>query len=233
MTCRSRLEARKQARRVGAGGRRRSEQLAAVVLLLAVCVTAGCASIGEPAPTATPLPSVTPTSLPRPTATATSRAHTGPTQLVTPGPVAIFAQQHVGKGVYQLMNILTYEFVQVTANGVHVPCAGRAGCTEYLKIGVTGYSGQTKVVMSPKQFKLVSASGTQYTPATPSQARGVVPAINLFQTTTLLPDDDGDYVTAVLVFRVPDKAGHFSLQWQGHHVATFDSTAAGKLSESR
>jgi hypothetical protein len=195
------------------------------VLALSACTLSGCGVSANAPATATPTPhaAASPTTAPGPKTTRTSAS----------APFAIYSQEHVGKGVYQLINNFTYEFESVRADGVRSVCAGGAGCTDYILISVTAYSGNTQFPVSPKPFALTNASGTRFAPATPRQASPVVPPGSLLPTTVLQPDDDGDYTSGKLVFLVPPRAGRFSLTWHGYHVATFVKTAGGKLREAR
>jgi hypothetical protein len=95
------------------------------------------------------------------------------------------------------------------------------------------YSGNTNVTVSPRQFALRSSIGVIYTTAPGRQAKRVVQPSALLARTVLTADDDGDYVSGSLVFLVPARPGRFSLLWQGQHVATFVTTARGKLYERR
>ncbi|MBV9280339.1 MAG: hypothetical protein JOZ41_09695 [Chloroflexi bacterium] len=204
-------------------------------LTVLACAASGCGpSTGAPAATS-PVPriSASPTrptgTILRPSATAIST----PTPI--PVPLPLYSQQLVAKGTYQLINNATEQFVSVTASGVRTICpsGARASCARYLMIGVTEYSGNTSVAVSPRQFKLESRAGVRYAPAPAGQAARVVPPSALLPTTVLQPDDDGDFASGTVVFLVPRGAGRFSLLWRGHHVATFATTARGKLYETR
>lgn len=162
-------------------------------------------------------------------------ATTRPKRTPLPAPVALYSEEHVGKGKYQLINNFTNQFVEVTADGVRTVCRSglHARCTGYVVIGVTEYSGNTSVAVSQRQFAMRSTLGARYAPATARQASRVVQPDALLPTTVLQPDDDGDFVSGTLVFLVPQGMGRFSLLWHGHHVATFVKTAQEKLYETR
>jgi hypothetical protein len=102
-----------------------------------------------------------------------------------------------------------------------------------VKIGVTEYSGNTPVTVSPGDFALVSTSGVRTPPAPAHEAKRVVDPNRLLRNAQLQPDDDGDFATGSLVFPVRAGAGRFSLTWKGHHVATIAMTTRGKLHETR
>jgi hypothetical protein len=147
----------------------------------------------------------------------------------------LYSQEHVGKGEYQLLNTLTDQFVQASANRVRTICSrgGRTGCIQYLLIDVTDYSGNTQITVSQRQYALTGPSGLRYAPASARRAAPVVPGGSLLPTTVLQPDDDGDYASGTLVFLVPKGPGRYRLSWQGLHVATLVITAHGTLYEMR
>jgi hypothetical protein len=204
-------------------------------LTMVACAASGCGpSAGAPAATPTvPRVSASPAPSTRPILHPSATAISTPTPI--PVPLPLYSQQLVATGTYQLINNVTEQFVSVTANGVHTICLGsaRAGCADYLTIGVTEYSGNTSVAVSQRQFALATRAGVRYPPAPARQAARVVPPGALLPTTVLQPDDDGDFASGTLVFQVPRGAGRFSLVWRGHHVATFVMTARGKLYETR
>jgi len=202
---------------------------------LLACAVTGCGASASAPPAARPLPhpSASPAIKPSTSPSVNPRVVARPKRTPDPAPLALYSQEHVGKGKYQLINTLTYQFVEVSADGLRTVCRSGANCTDDIKIGVTEYSGNTQVLVSPGQFALVSMGGVRYDPATARQAAGVVQSNDLLSRTMLQPDDDGDFTSGTLVFLVPKGAGRFSLLWQGDHVATFVKTAQGRLYETR
>jgi len=207
------------------------------VLALIVCTVSGCGAststpaVTGPSPGASALPATRPAPHPVTDPSAPARLMGTP----VPAPFAQYRQELVGKGEYQLINTATEQFVSVTVGGIHTFCSHDAGarCTAYVVLDVTEYSGNTQVTVSRSSFALANADGVRYGPATSRQAMRVVTSTSLLPNTMLQPDDDGDFASGSLVFLVPERAGRFSLLWQGRHVASFVTTAGGKLYESR
>ena len=196
-------------------------------LALLACAVSGCGAAARlPTPTATArlVASPTPSPAPQPSATARGGGHPKGTPVTTP--ITLYSQQRIRAGEYQLINNATEQYVSVTAGAVRTFCPGTglAGCTDYVTIATTVYSGNVETAVSPRQFVLATAGGVRYAPAKPRQASRVVPSTNLLPVTVLQPDDDGDFASGALVFVVPVGAARFSLRWQTLHVATFTIT---------
>lgn len=213
-----------------------ARRIRSIALVLLVGAMGGCTTSATPSATPTPTPQITarPTAKPRPTRAVSRRSTPRPQKSPSPKPISLYVQEHVGAGLYQLLNTLTYQFEEVAAGRIRTICrGGRTACTTYLSIDVTAYSGNARAVVGPGQFLLISRGGARIAPATMRQARPIVDQYTIFRKTALQPDDDGDYATGVLVFLVPPRSDRFSLNWQGRHVATFVKTARGKLTETK
>jgi hypothetical protein len=94
-----------------------------IVCLLLTCVAIGCGASKGASPVATPTPRVVLPPTARPVTGSSATA--SPRRSSESPPFSLYSQERAGPGEYQLVNTLTQEFVEVTANGVRRVCERR------------------------------------------------------------------------------------------------------------